>query len=86
MEENERKQKKMEEDNDDDDDVYNFDEFDYGNTNLNKMTTQELNKHKNYMDKGYEKNAILPGSEQFVYDVQKDFNYEECDNSWDEEI
>ncbi len=36
------------------------------------------------MEKVYMKNAILPDADNFVYDIQKefDFNY---DNSWDDD-
>jgi len=50
------------------------------------LSTAELNKHKNMMEKKFEQNAILPGSENFVYDVEKEFECDEYDNSWDEEI
>ncbi len=67
-------------------DIYKFDGIDYETENLNKLTTKELNIHKAIMEKDYTKNAILPGSEDFVYDVQKEFECDEYDNEWDEEI
>ena len=38
------------------------------------------------MEKEYLKHAILPDSENFVYDIQKDFEIENYDNEWDEEL
>jgi len=53
--------------------------------NLNKLTTEELNKYKAEMEKDYQKNAILPESEKFVYDIQKEFEINDFNNDWDDE-
>lgn len=37
------------------------------------------------MDLLYNKNAILPGQENFVFDVRKDFNVNKFDPEWDDE-
>jgi len=50
------------------------------------LTTEELNLHKNEMEKGYIKNAVLPDSEGFVYDIQKSFENDNYENEWDEEL
>jgi len=67
------------------DDLVTIKNVNYETTNLNLLTTYELNKHKKIMEKQYEKNAILPGSEDFVYDVEKNFNCGDYDNEWDDD-
>jgi hypothetical protein len=37
---------------------------------LNELTTEELKKRKEEMDKLYQKNALMPGDEGFEYDVR----------------
>jgi hypothetical protein len=51
-----------------DEDYYKY--YDYHNENLNELQTEELNRRKNEMDKLYQKNAVLPGSGEFVYDIR----------------
>lgn len=63
----------------------NISQEDLANLNLNKLTTEELNKYKAEMEKEYIKNAINPESDNFIYDVQKEFNIENCNNDWDDE-
>jgi hypothetical protein len=53
---------------DEEEDYYKF--FDYENEDLNKLDTSELRKRKDQMEKLYEKNAVLPGDEKFVFDVR----------------
>lgn len=53
---------------DEEEDYYKF--FDYENEDLNKLDTSELKKRKDQMEKLYEKNAVLPGDEKFVFDVR----------------
>jgi hypothetical protein len=49
-------------------DYYKF--FDYENEDLNKLDNDELRKRKDQMEKLYEKNAIQPGDDNFVFDVR----------------
>ena len=63
-----------------------FEDIDYNKINLNKLNTDDLNKHKANMELKYQANAILPGSENFVYDVEKEFDCDEYDNEWDESM
>lgn len=58
---------------------------DYNTVNLNKLSTEELEKHKKKMDVLFSKNQKKPGDPGFVYDVQQEFNPHE-DNEWDEEL
>jgi len=57
---------------------------DYNNTNLNKLSKEELQKHKNKMDVLFNKNQKKPGDSGFVYDKQQEFVPNE-ENEWDEE-
>ena len=64
-----------------------FKNFDYMNTNLNKLDEEELKKHKKAMDTDFVKNRLRPGDPGFKYDSRKEFSYnadEADDNSWDE--
>ena len=63
-----------------------YSDFDYDNENLNKLSTVELKKHKKLMEKKFKKNAILPESDNFVYNVEKEFDCQDYDNEWDDEI
>ena len=56
---------------------------DYETLNLNKLTPEEVQKHKDKMDVLFRQNQMKPGDPGFVYDVQRNFDAEE-DNSWDE--
>jgi len=58
---------------------------DYGTKNLNKLSNEELQKHKNKMDVLFNKNQKKPGDGDFVYDKQEEFAATE-DNEWDEEF
>ena len=64
---------------DDDEDV------DYQTTNLNKLTPEEVKKHKDKMDVLFKQNQKKPGDPGFIYDKQEEFNPKE-DNEWDEEF
>jgi hypothetical protein len=57
------------EDDNDEDDYYKFD-YDYENEDLNKLNSEELKKKKQQMEKLYEKNAITPNDDNFVFDVR----------------
>lgn len=48
-------------------------EFDYQNTDLNKMSDFMLNRHKENMDKDFSKNVIKPGDKGYEYDKRVDF-------------
>jgi hypothetical protein len=52
---------------------------------LNRLGEGDLKKRKNEMDVLYNKNAILPGSEGFEFDVRKDFDINKYDAEWDDE-
>jgi len=45
----------------------------------------ELKKRKNEMDVLYNKNAILPDQEDFVFDIRKDFDIEKYEAEWDDD-
>jgi len=70
------------------DDLEDFDDeqqVDYNTTNLNKLSKEELQKHKDKMDILFNKNQKKPGEEGFVYDKQEEFVPQE-DNEWDDEF
>ncbi|CAK61229.1 unnamed protein product (macronuclear) [Paramecium tetraurelia] len=54
----------------------------YNQLNLNKMTTEELKKHKEIMESMYKKNSVKPGDKNYKYDVQKNFK-PSAQNQWD---
>ncbi len=64
----ENKKVEINEIDDEEDDYYKF--FDYENENLNKLDNEQLNKRKDAMEKLYNKNAVLPGDENFIFDVR----------------
>lgn len=68
-------------DAEDDDDL----EVDYDTANLNKLSNEQLQKHKQKMDIEFAKNQKKPGDPGFVYDVQEEFNPQE-ENEWDEDF
>jgi hypothetical protein len=45
----------------------------YQNKNLNKLSDEELAKHKKAMDKEFDKNFVKPNDKNFVYDKVVDF-------------
>jgi hypothetical protein len=47
---------------------------DYQNKNLNKLSDDELAKHKKAMDKEFDKNFVKPSDNGFVYDKVVDFS------------
>ena len=51
----------------------NLEDFDYENTNLNKLSDAELAKHKKKMDEKFNKNILKPGDSGFVYDKRVEF-------------
>lgn len=64
------------------------DNFDYQNTNLNKLSTEQIAAHKKKMDEKFSKNALKPGDPGFVYDKRIEFkknDNEVADASWDED-
>jgi len=65
--------------------VEDEDQVDYGTANLNKLSKEELQKHKDKMDVLFNKNQKKPGDQGFEYDKQEEF-YPDEDNEWDEEI
>jgi len=60
------------------------DEIDYNNTNLNKLSQEEVQKHKNKMDVLFNKNQKKPGDSGFIYDKQEEFA-PAGDNEWDDD-
>jgi hypothetical protein len=60
--------KKEEDDIEEEEDYYKF--FDYDNEDLNKLESSQLQKRKDVMEKLYSKNAILPGDQEFVFDLR----------------
>ena len=56
----------------DDEDYYKF--YDYDNEDLKHLTTDELKKRKEEMERLYSKNAILPGDQNFKYDIRVNIN------------
>jgi hypothetical protein len=62
--------------------------FDYANTNLNKLSDAELALHKQKMDLNFHKNQLKPGDPGFQYDKRIDFTKktsQQKDTSWDED-
>ncbi|KAL4433307.1 hypothetical protein ABPG74_017411 [Tetrahymena malaccensis] len=59
--------------------------IDYNNMDLNKLSKEELDKHKAIMDKDFNKNQKKPGDKDFVYDKRATFVQNE-ENEWDEEL
>ena len=59
-------------------------DIDYNKVNLNKLSKEEVQKHKDKMDVLFNKNNKKPGDPGFVYDKQEEFQ-PELDNEWDEE-
>ena len=49
---------------------------DYQKMNLNKLSIDELAKHKKAMDKDFEKNYVKPGDSGYQYDKVVDFSKE----------
>lgn len=86
--------------NDDDDDGWGDDwgapkkpdlsNFDYKNTNLNKLSNEQIALHKKKMDENFHKNQLKPGDKGFEYDKRIDFTKkkqvedDDEENSWDE--
>lgn len=60
-------------------------EVDYETANLNKLSKEELQKHKDKMDVLFNKNQKRPGDSDFEYDKQEEFCPDE-DNEWDEDL
>ena len=63
-----------------------LDNFDYENTNLNKLSDEQIAKHKKKMDEKFVKNQLKPGDTGFQYDKRIEFNKERQDASWDEDV
>lgn len=60
-------------------------DFDYQKEDLNKLSAEELDKHKKKMDVVFNQNKIEADNPEFKYDIQEEFNPVE-DNDWDEEL
>ena len=58
--------------------------IDYGTLDLNKMTPEEVQKHKEKMDVIYKQNIKRPGDAGYTYDVQVDFKAVKK-SDWDDE-
>lgn len=65
---------------------------DLRNTNLNKLSDNDLAAHKRAMDKDFNMNQLKPGDAGFVYDKVVDFSkdpgvggYDLDDDSWGED-
>ncbi|KAL4506088.1 hypothetical protein ABPG72_013849 [Tetrahymena utriculariae] len=78
--EDDEDQEDQEEDEDQDD--Y---KIDYHNYNLNKLSNEELQKHKDKMEVLFKQNSRKPGDKGFQYNVEQDFNPDES-NEWDEDV
>eukprot|EP00391_Amoebophrya_sp_Ameob2_P000246 CAMPEP_0179006370 /NCGR_PEP_ID=MMETSP0795-20121207/14506_1 /TAXON_ID=88552 /ORGANISM="Amoebophrya sp., Strain Ameob2" /LENGTH=376 /DNA_ID=CAMNT_0020701103 /DNA_START=1487 /DNA_END=2617 /DNA_ORIENTATION=- len=62
-----------------------LDGYDYDSYDLNKLTKEEVAKHKAAMDVGFEANRVKPGDPKFVYDLRKEFrDSPTLDNDWDD--
>ncbi len=68
VKEDKHEQERNRNEHDDNKDYYKF--YDYHNEDLNQLQTEELKKRKEEMDKLYQKNAVLPGDENFQYDIR----------------
>uniref|UniRef100_A0A7S1LUL0 Centrosomal protein of 19 kDa n=1 Tax=Alexandrium catenella TaxID=2925 RepID=A0A7S1LUL0_ALECA len=69
-----------------DDNVGNVGNVDYHKMNLNKLSPEEVLKHKAKMDIAFFQNQKKPGDPGYVYDKQVDFQTDEqMDNDWDSE-
>uniref|UniRef100_A0A7S4QI76 Centrosomal protein of 19 kDa n=1 Tax=Alexandrium monilatum TaxID=311494 RepID=A0A7S4QI76_9DINO len=63
-----------------------FDNVDYHEMNLNKLSPEEVLKHKAKMDIQFYQNQKKPGDPGYAYDVQVDFEAEDgVENDWDSE-
>ena len=71
--------------NDVEQDIDYYKYYDFENENLNKLNDSELKRRKNEMDLLYNKNAILPGEQGFIFDVRKDFDIAKYDPEWDDD-
>lgn len=59
-------------------------EVDYSNFNLNKLSTEEIARHKKKMDKVFDKNLIKPNDPGFIYDKRIQFKTPaEVEESWE---
>jgi hypothetical protein len=58
---------------------------DYNTFNLNKLTPEEVARHKEKMNSTFSKNVKKPGDPGYAYDVKADFKPSQ-DNEWDEEL
>lgn len=61
-----------------------MEDINYDNFDLNKLSTEELKKHKDRMEIGFRKNSLKPGDPGFKYDKQETFDPTES-NDWDME-
>ena len=56
------------------DDYSDLKKFDYKNTDLNKMTDYQLQRHKQNMEQDFKKNVLKPGDKGFEYDKRVDYS------------
>lgn len=57
--------------------------FDYESTDLNKLSKDELDRHKDWMDVQFFKNQVRPGDPGYNYDVQVEFGEARVESGWD---
>ena len=60
--------------------------FDYQNEDLNKLTPEEVQAHKDLMEKEYKKHYIPPDDPQFQYEKEESFDNENYSAEWDESL
>ena len=56
------------------DDMSDLKKFDYKNTDLNKMSDYQLQRHKQNMEQDFKKNVVKPGDKGFEYDKRVDYS------------
>ena len=59
---------------------------DYQTFDLNKLSPEEVQAHKNRMDELFNKHAKKPGDAGFVYDMRQEFQAGDEECSWDDDI
>ena len=65
-----------------------YEATDYNTLNLNKLSQDEISKHKKIMDKKFDKNFVKAGDPGFVYDKRIEFKKGDAvkiEESWDED-
>ena len=74
--------KKVEINDLEDEDYYN--DFDYEHADLNNLSHEEIQRHKEAMEKKFNSNSLKPGDEGYKYDKQQDFKTDKF-SAWDDE-